>query len=934
MKSTEGNDHPMMSKGKDTLDISESLKTRENNFDLLAEKWKSGNGFTFLGKKQISSLSRSMSRKFASKKKSSREINGSHPDCTSLASVKGRSFQGNLDQRLRDTGRRVIDRRKVSYEEKRISDMRKRSLNSLAELKAWASKSINRRNISHDPPNHGPRDFLCAVSKRVSNLYVRRTSREDVNEIDIHGPNDFHLFTSFKQSILKVKKEPRKKSETEILLKCVLSSPISSGYFMAFCEAEYNSEYLEFYLAVEDLKKISLGVGTLASSKNRMFTLSSKYHVCGSGSGDGENWRITDDLMFDNKSKRLQKKVQNGHDGINFDSDDDQSEADILDIKETANINFDITRAPNNSPSKNVPWHKEHWTKDDSSRLTTKSFSNLSILGISKKINNDNKNKNNKYSSKENSMRNDRKENSEIKKIFCRFILDTDMQQNASMINNSFSSLPLLHSLSILRNHKIILPEYIVHNTSLRIEFEGQYKSDVFAEAVAEVFVILKRDIFLRFIKSNLYEKLVLRGKLVYDFDEKYSNLLPKGNRLQMKIPESKILNDVYNGQIMNQKDENKLYDLKEILTDGLLFNEFLSRLKSLMCSESILCVRMITVFKEFVSRCLSQSLLKSYQLPHGMKKFNSVRSAGQSSHNSSASNWNTNINTNTNININTNTNINMNTNVQQQTLNQLDMNIHAQQLLQQSSPNFHTNLTIITDTISNSNSNSNLLTLNSLNLFPVGGGIGTNGIATNNSTNNSTNTGPFSTPNENIPQSIPRSNSHFNLQLMTQMVTNISNISISNGNSNLNSNTNSNINSTKINRNFSDKNINVKSKKGKISTEDMNIILDKAWEIYLFFLAKGSAYEISIPNNQRIEIMRMLGNPNLTMFDQLESIAMRELVHCFKNYKESKYYPFLNKSVLRTASKIKNIELGSDSFFTRKFKKAFRSNLCKVYAI
>ena len=60
----------------------------------------------------------------------------------------------------------------------------------------------------------------------------------------------------------------------------------------------------------------------------------------------------------------------------------------------------------------------------------------------------------------------------------------------------------------------------------------------------------------------------------------------------------------------------------------------------------------------------------------------------------------------------------------------------------------------------------------------------------------------------------------------------------------------------------------------------------------------------------------------------------MRELVNCFKNYKESKYYRFLNKSVLRTAFKIKNIELGSDGFFTRKFKKAFRSNLCKVYAI
>ena len=439
---------------------------------------------------------------------------------------------------------------------------------------------------------------------------------------------------------------------------------------------------------------------------------------------------------------------------------------------------------------------------------------------------------------------------------------------------------------------------------------------------MGEVLVILKRDMFLRFIKSNLYEKLVLRGRLVYDFEEKNSYLLPKGNRLQVKIPESRILNDVYSGQIMNHKDENKLYELQEILTDGLLFNELLSRLKSLMCSESILCVRMIVVFKETVSRCLSQSAAKSFTSHCGMKKFNSVRSAGRGSHNSSFNNWN----------MSTNVQQQQQQQQQQQNLNQLDVNVQAQQLLQQSSPNFHTNLTIVTDTISNSNSHSNLLNLNSSNLLSGGGGIGTNGIATNNSTN----TGTFSTPRD----SIPRSNSYLNLQLMTHMVTSIgsnlnsNNNSNSNINSNLNSSTNSNKNSTTINRKFSETTLNVKSNKGKIAPKDMNIILDKAWEIYLFFLAKGSAYEISIPNNQRIEIMRMLGNPNLTMFDQLESIAMRELVHCFKNYKESKYYPFLNKSVLRTASKIKNIELGSDSFFTRKFKKAFRSNLCKVYAI
>lgn len=80
------------------------------------------------------------------------------------------------------------------------------------------------------------------------------------------------------------------------------------------------------------------------------------------------------------------------------------------------------------------------------------------------------------------------------------------------------------------------------------ISYEDLYGPNVFAEAVKEVLVVLK-EIFLRFLKSALYTKMCASGQLVYRYDEKWSSLLPKSNRLFVKPPESKILSEVYRGQ-------------------------------------------------------------------------------------------------------------------------------------------------------------------------------------------------------------------------------------------------------------------------------------------------------------------------------------------------------------------------------------------------
>ena len=183
-------------------------------------------------------------------------------------------------------------------------------------------------------------------------------------------------------------------------------------------------------------------------------------------------------------------------------------------------------------------------------------------------------------------------------------------------------------------------------------------------------------------------------------------------------------------------------------------------------------------------------------------------------------------------------------------------------------------------------------------------------------------------------------SNSNISLPIINYRTSNESNNSNSNNNSNRNINSiiNSSINSLKMNKKISDTNMNMNANtninkdKYKLSSKDLPLVIDLAWQIYIYFIAKGSAFEISVPNNNRIEIMKSLGNPNINMFNQLELIAMRELVICFNNFKETNYYLYLNRNVKRTAIKIKNIERGTNGILIKKIKKMFRSNLYKVY--
>ena len=88
--------------------------------------------------------------------------------------------------------------------------------------------------------------------------------------------------------------------------------------------------------------------------------------------------------------------------------------------------------------------------------------------------------------------------------------------------------------------------------------------------------------------------------------------------------------------------------------------------------------------------------------------------------------------------------------------------------------------------------------------------------------------------------------------------------------------------------------------------------IKNQAWTIYLFFVAKGSAYEMPLSDEQKKAIQLSLANPSIDMFFDLEAVAMTELLILFNKYKLTENYKNLAPRALRTARNILKIEAGT----------------------
>jgi hypothetical protein len=71
------------------------------------------------------------------------------------------------------------------------------------------------------------------------------------------------------------------------------------------------------------------------------------------------------------------------------------------------------------------------------------------------------------------------------------------------------------------------------------------------------------------------------------------------------------------------------------------------------------------------------------------------------------------------------------------------------------------------------------------------------------------------------------------------------------------------------------------------------------AWVVFRFFIASGSAYEISVSYRKKKDVMRRLADPTYHLFDSIEQSALSALKSHYASYVLTKEYNELNRVVL-----------------------------------
>mmetsp|Transcript_20672 Transcript_20672/g.18820 ORF Transcript_20672/g.18820 Transcript_20672/m.18820 type:complete len:378 (-) Transcript_20672:428-1561(-) len=138
---------------------------------------------------------------------------------------------------------------------------------------------------------------------------------------------------------------------------------------------------------------------------------------------------------------------------------------------------------------------------------------------------------------------------------------------------------------------QICMPGKVLENTSIRLKFKYIYGPDVFVEACIDPVKTIRRDILPRFVQSSIYKSFEELNKVD-------STLLTLNNEtLAMLLPDNNRFTK--NKNIIASLPNDYKFELHEVLDTGILFYEFLVYLRQSVCSENLLCVRMINIFED-----------------------------------------------------------------------------------------------------------------------------------------------------------------------------------------------------------------------------------------------------------------------------------------------------------------------------------------------
>jgi hypothetical protein len=134
---------------------------------------------------------------------------------------------------------------------------------------------------------------------------------------------------------------------------------------------------------------------------------------------------------------------------------------------------------------------------------------------------------------------------------------------------------------------EICLSPPVIERTAFRMKYLYMYGPDVFTEAIEEhVCVTLELDTVPRFSHSDVYTKM---STLLYTFQE--------DDLIEVPLPQNKVL------AISSRENlKNKTFELIEVLSDGILYTEYLEYLELNSNEKWLLCLQLISLFEEEIN--------------------------------------------------------------------------------------------------------------------------------------------------------------------------------------------------------------------------------------------------------------------------------------------------------------------------------------------
>lgn len=135
---------------------------------------------------------------------------------------------------------------------------------------------------------------------------------------------------------------------------------------------------------------------------------------------------------------------------------------------------------------------------------------------------------------------------------------------------------------------QICLSSTVVERTAFRMKYLHIYGPDVFTEAIEEHLVnTVEADTLPRFSNSVIYQKMSTLLCALYAKEA-----------LEVPVPANDILR-----KSTFRSLQNKLFELFEILSDGILYSCLLQYLSGISSERSLLCLQMICVFEDEINQ-------------------------------------------------------------------------------------------------------------------------------------------------------------------------------------------------------------------------------------------------------------------------------------------------------------------------------------------